>query len=191
MPVGELAMHYVLCKIYKIKIKKDCLWKQRTHKITKIRHSVRTYTVKICYRILVPDFPSWFRQMQLDLPHWLRTRQTAHKMFISCLVWRQRKMAAIANFVGLVIQPLAMVAYTWHLNIEILSRHFLLLCWLKMYGLILYRLPLTMVIATASRHPQRQRHETLLQLYVDIIAIILTSGHKYVVGFVEKTMIVR
>ena len=45
-----------------------------------------------------------------------------------------------------------MVAYNWHLNIEILSRLFLLLCWLKMYGLILYRLPLTMVIATASRN---------------------------------------
>ena len=40
-----------------------------------------------------------------------------------------------------------------------------------------------MVIATASRntvqkcHLQRQRHETLLQLYVDIIVIISTSGH--------------
>ena len=81
------------------------------------------------------------------------------------------------------IEANSMVAYNWHLNIEILSRLFLLLCWLKMYGLILYRLPLTMVIATASRntvqkcHPQRQRHETLLQLYVDIIVIISTSGH--------------
>ena len=40
-----------------------------------------------------------------------------------------------------------------------------------------------MVIATVSRnivqkcHPQRQRHETLLQLYVDIIIIISTAGH--------------
>ena len=52
-----------------------------------------------------------------------------------------------------------------------------------MYDLILYGLPLTMVIATASRNtvqkfdPQRQHHETLLQLYVDIIIIIWTSGH--------------
>ena len=52
-----------------------------------------------------------------------------------------------------------------------------------MYDLMLYRLPVTMVIATASRntvqkcHPQRQHHETLLQLYVDIIIIISTSGH--------------
>ena len=65
---------------------------------------------------------------------------------------------------------MCMVAYNWHLNIEILSRLFLLLCWLKMHDLILYRLPLTIVIATASRntvqkcHPQRQHHETLLQL---------------------------
>ena len=77
----------------------------------------------------------------------------------------------------------SMVAYNWHLNIELLSRLFLLLCWLKMCDLILYRLPLTMVIATASRnsvqkfHPQRQHHETLLQLYVDIIIIISISGH--------------
>ena len=40
-----------------------------------------------------------------------------------------------------------------------------------------------MVIAAASRntvqkrHPQRQRHKTLLQLYVNIIVIISTSGH--------------
>ena len=39
-----------------------------------------------------------------------------------------------------------------------------------------------MVIATASRntgqkcHPQRQHHETLLQLYVDILIIISTPG---------------
>ena len=40
-----------------------------------------------------------------------------------------------------------------------------------------------MLIATANRNivqkcqPQRQRHETVLQLYVDIIVIISTSGH--------------
>ena len=52
-----------------------------------------------------------------------------------------------------------------------------------MFDLMLYRLPLIMVIATAGRytvqkcHPQRQHHETLLQLFVDIIIIISTSGH--------------
>ena len=79
-----------------------------------------------------------------------------------------------------------------------------------MYDLMLYRLPLIMVIATAGRntvqkcHPQRQHNETLLQLYmssdpsilmgpryVDIIIIISTSGSCYVAGFVEKIMIVR
>ena len=40
----------------------------------------------------------------------------------------------------------------WHLNIGILSRLFLLLCRLKMYELMLYRLPLIMVIATAGRN---------------------------------------
>ena len=65
-----------------------------------------------------------------------------------------------------------------------------------MYALMLYRLLLIMVIATAGRntvqkwHPQIQHHETLLQLYVDIIIIIWTSG-RYIVGSVEKIMIVR
>ena len=60
-----------------------------------------------------------------------------------------------------------------------------------MYDLMLYRLPLIIIIATAGRntvqkcHPQRQHHETLLQLYVDIIIFISTSGHVIVVGFVE------
>ena len=67
---------------------------------------------------------------------------------------------------------ISMVAYNWYLNIEILSRLFLLLCRLKMYDLMLYRLPLIMVIATAGCntvqkcHPQRQHHETLLQLRI-------------------------
>ena len=61
-----------------------------------------------------------------------------------------------------------------------------------MYDLMLYRLPLIIIIATAGRntvqkcHPQRQHHETLLQLYVDIIIFISNSGHVIVVGFVEK-----
>ena len=41
MPIGKLAMHYVLCKMCKTEVKKDCLWKQRTHKITTIGDSVR------------------------------------------------------------------------------------------------------------------------------------------------------
>ena len=67
-----------------------------------------------------------------------------------------------------------------------------------MYDLMLYRLPSIMVIATAGRntvqkcHPQRQHHETLLQLYVDIIHnYYLDLRSCYVVGFVEKIMIVR
>ena len=45
-----------------------------------------------------------------------------------------------------------MVAYNWHLNTEILSRLLLLLCRLTMYDLMLYRLPLIMVIASAGRN---------------------------------------
>ena len=62
MPIGELAMHYVLCKMCKIKVKKDCLWEQRTHKkkkkkkkITKIGKT-QAISLKFWYRILVPDF---------------------------------------------------------------------------------------------------------------------------------------
>ena len=60
-----------------------------------------------------------------------------------------------------------------------------------MYDLILYRLPLTMVIAIASRntvqkcHPQRQHHKTLLQLYVDIIIII---SNAYTLCFLEGSL---
>ena len=83
----------------------------------------------------------------------VRTRQTVQVRFESALSQRDYN---------------SMVAYNWHLNIEILSRLILLLCRLKVHDLMLYRLPLIIVIATAGRntvqkcHPQRQHHESLL-----------------------------
>ena len=52
----------------------------------KSKYKSQPIPLKFWHRILVPDFPSWSRQIQIDLPHYLRTRQTSSKMFISGLV---------------------------------------------------------------------------------------------------------
>ena len=56
-----------------------------------------------------------------------------------------------------------MLAYNCHLNIEILSRLFLLLCRLKMYDQMLYRLPLIMVTATADRNTSVLQHVFVIE----------------------------
>ena len=38
---------------------------------TKSKYKTQAIPLKFWYRILVPDFPSWYRQIQLDLPHLL------------------------------------------------------------------------------------------------------------------------
>ena len=81
-----------------------------------------------------------------------------------------------------------MVAYNWHLNIEILSRLFLHLCRLKIYDLMLYRLPVTMVIATASSTTSASWNTftTICRHY----NYYLDFQSCYVVGFVEKIIMV-
>ena len=65
-----------------------------------------------------------------------------------------------------------------------------------MYDLMLYRLPFIMVIATAGRkpvqkcHPQRQPHETVLQLLCRHNNYYLDFRSCYVAGFVEKITMV-
>ena len=60
MPIGELAMYYVLCKLYTVKVKKDCLWKKEHKKSKKIGDSVRpskNFGTGFWYRIFLvgPD----------------------------------------------------------------------------------------------------------------------------------------
>ena len=49
----------------------------------KSKYKTHDIPLQSWYRILVSDFPSWPRQIQIDLPYILRARQTANKMFIS------------------------------------------------------------------------------------------------------------
>ena len=67
------------------------------------------YTL-ITIKILVPDFPSWSRQIQIYLPHQLRTRQTANIMFIYGLVWRQRNVCCTIELACVGLQPAPHVA---------------------------------------------------------------------------------
>ena len=36
---------------------------------TKSKYKTQAIPLKFWYRILAPDFPSWSRQIQIDLPH--------------------------------------------------------------------------------------------------------------------------
>ena len=73
--------------------------------------------------------------------HDLQTGRTHYCVEVfQIITWKERT-----------VYMLSMVAYNWHLNIKILSR-LLLLCRLTMYGLMLNRLPLIRVIASARRN---------------------------------------
>ena len=71
MPIGDVAMHYVLCKICKIKIKKGLPLETKNTQNHENRRLGKTQAIplKFWFRILVPDFPSWSRQIQIDLSH--------------------------------------------------------------------------------------------------------------------------
>ena len=56
------------------------------HRPIKSKYKTQAFRKKKWHRILILDFPTWSRQIEIDLPHQLRSRQTANKMFISGLV---------------------------------------------------------------------------------------------------------
>ena len=92
MPIGELAMHYAL-KNHILQLQYNWIILKPKIVQKKTKYKAQAIPLKFWYRILVPDFPSWSRQIQIDLPYPSRTWQTANKMFISSLVWLQRNMS--------------------------------------------------------------------------------------------------
>ena len=72
-------------------------------------------------------------------------------MLISLQIREYEPEAKVSNNTIDIVAVHLIMNIWWHLNIEILSR-LLLLCRLTMYDLVLYRLPLIMIIASAGRN---------------------------------------
>ena len=70
MPIGKLAMHYALknhslhIQYDRIRLKPKIIQKSKQSK-----YKSQAIPLKFWYRILVPDFPSFSRQIYIDLPN--------------------------------------------------------------------------------------------------------------------------
>ena len=106
----NIEMHYVLCKMCKIKVKKDCLWKQKTqNQENRILGKTQAIPLKFWFRILVPDFLRCSWQIQIDLPHKLKTRQSQTKCLFP--VWFDDNVCCTTELARAGLRPTPHVAY--------------------------------------------------------------------------------